>query len=184
MGVADKTLTSDERSVYQSLVARGVRPEDAMQDALDGVTMDEARKFSSGVPAFGRKTTGMLARKKWQINTIAALELVFQERCAQMEKHGEAMRHLPDGTGPDVKWIPQLLENAQELQESFRVDYDTRRAAPEGDYGQLTRMHLVREELAEAFELDGDDPEFLAEICQVAALCVQWMEYKLEERNV
>jgi hypothetical protein len=141
----------------------------------------------------GTDMGSMLAREKWQIKTIAVLERVFEERKRQMEKHGEAMRDLPDGTGPEVAWIPGLRTGVQpkpglptpentatEIQEIFREDYDRRRAAPKpgGSYGQLTRMHLVREELAEAFELDGDDPEFVDEILQVAALCVQWAEYK------
>lgn len=122
--------------------------------------------------------TGMLAKEKWQIKTIAVLERVFEERKRQMAKHGEAMRDLPGGTGPDVKWIPLPgrvgWPDAKQIQQDFRDEYE--RAT---DEGRLTRMHLVREELAEAFELDEDDPEFVDEILQVAALCVQWAEYKL-----
>lgn len=122
----------------------------------------------------------MLAREKWQIKTIAVLERVFAERVSQMAKHGDAMLHLPDGTGSDVRWaLPASANPAKVLQEQFREDYDARRATPGEEFGQLTRMHLVREELAEAFELDGDDPAFVEEILQVAALCVQWAEYKL-----
>jgi len=121
----------------------------------------------------------MLAKEPWQINTIKVLDMVFEERVRQIKKHGEAMRDLPDGTGPEESWlIPFSGNTADDIQEGFREDYEERT-----DRGQLTRMHLVREELAEAFELDGDDPEFLAEIIQVAALCVQWAEYKLEVRE-
>lgn len=131
----------------------------------------------------------MIARHKWQINTIAALELVFEERLAQMEKHGAAMRDLPDGTGPDTEWCAPLplrsRFEAWRIQRAFREDYEQHRGAenPDGPYGQLTRMHLVREELAEVFELDGDDPNFISEAIQVAALLVQWVEYKLEEQG-
>lgn len=149
-----------------------------------------------------RKTKGtdmgsMLAREKWQILTIRVLEMVFEERCRQIEKHGEAMRALPDGTGPDVTWIPALrpglqpgpgqptpLATAKEIQVLFREEYDRLRGDAEEPSKRLTRMHLVREELAEAFELDGDDPEFVGEILQVAALCVQWAEYKLEAQDL
>ena len=120
----------------------------------------------------------MLAREKWQIRTIAVLEKVFQERCRQVEKHGHAMLALPDGTGPGVEWVPLpgvACFDAERIQEEFRGDYE--RAE---ERGELTRMHLIREELAEAFELDADDPEFIDEILQVAALCVQWAEYKME----
>lgn len=124
----------------------------------------------------------MLAKEKWQIKTIAVLERVFEERKAQMEKHGAAMAELPDGTGPDVPWVDPVVDvalgagpvPAKEVQEIFRENYDGASLV-----GRLTRMHLVREELAEAFELDGDDPAFVDEILQVAALCVQWAEYKL-----
>lgn len=117
----------------------------------------------------------MLAREKWQIKTIEVLERVFEERKAQMVKHGEAMRDLPGGTGPDSTWLkPLSFEGAATIQEDLRDEYEE--ATEER---RLTRMHLVREELAEAFELDEDDPEFVDEILQVAALCVQWAEYKL-----
>lgn len=117
----------------------------------------------------------MLAREKWQIKTIAVLEKVFEERCRQIAKHGEAMRDLPDGTGPEESWLEPIADvSGEKAQIEFRRDYEKSTARD-----TLTRMHLVREELAEAFELDGDDPEFVAEILQVAALCVQWAEYKI-----
>lgn len=140
----------------------------------------------------------MLAKEKRQVKTIAVLEMVFEERKRQIAKHGDAMLHLPDGTEPDVQWIPALrpgvqpspglptpLATAKEIQEIFRAEYEGLRGAenPDGEFGQLTRMHLVREELAEAFELAGDDPEFVTEILQVAALCVQWAEIKMSEAH-
>lgn len=128
----------------------------------------------------------MLAKEKWQIRTLQVLELVFEERKFQMDKHGDAMLHLSDGTGREVEWLRPLSDApAAAVEAGFRMDYESRRGAenPDGQYGQLTRMHLVREELAEAFELEGDDPEFIKEILQVAALCVQWAEYKLELKD-
>ena len=122
-----------------------------------------------------REEPAMLAKEKWQIKTIAALERVFQERCRQRELHGEAMRDLPDGTGPDVPWLrPVDYTDAETLQKQLREGYEKA-----SEQGVLTRMHLVREEFAEAIELEGDDPAFVDEILQVAALCVQWAEYKL-----
>jgi hypothetical protein len=122
-----------------------------------------------------RKGTGMLAREKWQIKTIAVLERVFDERVRQMEKHGAAMESLPDGTGPDVNWLRPIdfSSTAENTESLFRLDYELSEAD-----GKLTRMHLIREELAEAFKEDPDSPEFVKEILEVAALCVQWAEYK------
>lgn len=125
----------------------------------------------------------MIAREKWQVKTIAVLERVFEERKHQIAKHGEAMRSLPDGTGPDEAWAEPICRlPAKEIEAMFRADYERHRGSENPDGSRpLTRMHLVREELAEAFELDGDDPAFVDEILQVAALCVQWAEYKIED---
>lgn len=119
----------------------------------------------------------MIAKEKWQVKTIAVLERVFEERKAQIAKHGEAMRDLPSGTGPEVPWVFPLDDApAVVVQKVLREDYEDSSAE-----GRLTRMHLVREELAEAFELDQNDPEFVDELLQVAALCVQWAEYLIED---
>lgn len=127
----------------------------------------------------------MLAREKWQILTIRVLDMVFEERVRQLEKHGEAMRSLPDFPGQHNHWLSDTstalhLLNGPEIEKVFRAEYEQASAE-----GRLTRMHLVREELAEAFaEIDPDSPEFVAEILQVAALCVQWAEYKIEEQEL
>lgn len=120
--------------------------------------------------------TSMLAREKWQVRTLKVLERVFEERKRQMVLHGEAMEALPDGIGPETRWMPGLMAGAKDLQVALREAYE--RASEEG---RLTRAHLVLEELAESLELDGDDPAFVDEILQVAALCVQWAEYKIED---
>lgn len=121
----------------------------------------------------------MLAREKWQIRTIQVLEMVFEERIRQMEKHQHAMMTLPDGIGPDVQWLDDVVDDrevtAEDIQKAFRYGYET-----VSEEGGLTRMHLVREELAEMFECDPDSQEFIDEALQVAGLCVQWIEYKLE----
>lgn len=118
----------------------------------------------------------MLAREKWQIKTIAVLERVFEERCRQVAQYGHN-ENLRDGTGPGANWLfPLAVERADEIQEIFRKDYVNHEAV----MGAPTWMHLVREELAEAFELSADDPAFVDEILQVAALCVSWAEKKIE----
>lgn len=146
--------------------------------------LKEGQHYDEENAGLTEETPTMLARAKWQIKTIAVLEKVFQERISQFEKHGDAMLHLSDGIGPELPWLEPLNSNtAAEVQVWFREDYEKHRGSenPDGQYGELTRMHLVREEIAEAFEMHGDDPRFLEEIIQVAALCVQWAEYKLDE---
>lgn len=132
--------------------------------------------------AWGRETE-VLAREKWQIKTIAVLEMVFKERVRQIEKHGHAMEKLDDGVGPDVPWLRPISfdRTAQNIESLFRLDYEMMRGDAEEPSKRLTRMHLVREELAEMFECDPDSPEFIEEAIQVAALCVQWVEYKIED---
>jgi hypothetical protein len=119
----------------------------------------------------------MLAREKWQIKTIDVLERVFEERKRQMAMYG-TNEDLEDGTGPSRAWLlPFTDAPADEVEKGFRRNYE----AHEEITGKPTWMHLVREELAEAFEMDGDDPEFVTEILQVAALCVSWAEKKLQD---
>lgn len=129
----------------------------------------------------------MLAREKWQIQTIAVLERVFGERVRQHEKFGGAMSLLPDGIGPEAEWLAPVVDevnhvltshlSAAQIQVLFREEYEEAEQTE-----TLTRMHILREELGEALECDPDSPEFVEEILQVAALCVQWAEIKMEEQ--
>ena len=41
-----KGLTSNELAVYQSLVSGGMDPEDAYEEALDGVDIESARRYN------------------------------------------------------------------------------------------------------------------------------------------
>jgi hypothetical protein len=119
--------------------------------------------------------TDMLAKEKWQIATIAVLENVFEERTRQVARYGHN-EGLKDGTGPEVQWLPEDPDPASLIEKLFRRDYEEHEAR----HGAPTWMHLVREELAEAFA--EDDPERLEEeLTQVAALCVSWVE-KLRRR--
>jgi hypothetical protein len=121
--------------------------------------------------------TGMLAREKWQIKTIAVLDRVFEERVRQVAQYGHN-EELEDGTGPDARcWARPLSGMSNKsVEREFRHEYEQH----EKEHGLPTWMHLIREEVAEAFELAGDDPKFVEEILQVAALCVSWAEKKLE----
>lgn len=104
--------------------------------------------------------------------TRVILELVFEERAAQEARYGRANQEIEDGSGPGARWLgPYTGASAAEIQEGLRRDYEDF----EDEAGRPTWVHLVREEVAEAFE--EDDPERLkAELVQVAALCVSWAE--------
>lgn len=104
--------------------------------------------------------------------TRAVLDLVLAERQAQEARYGHANEVLEDGTGPGTTWLlPLTAASAKQVQSAFRMNYEEF----EFDTGAPTWMHLVREEVAEAFQ--EDDPDRLAEeLIQVAALCVSWVE--------
>lgn len=112
----------------------------------------------------------MIAKQKWQIRTIAVLENVFEERLRQVERYGHN-EGLEDGTGPDVQWLPDDIDSATRIEVEFRRDYEMHKA----EHGAPTWMHLVREEIAEAF-METDPDRLEAELTQVAALCVSWVE--------
>lgn len=104
--------------------------------------------------------------------TREVLELVFKERLSQELRYGESNPHLVDGTGPATRWLgPYTGDSAAEIQKELRRDYEDW----EHSEGLPTWAHLVREEIAEAFQ--EEDPRRLAEeLVQVAALCVSWVE--------
>lgn len=104
--------------------------------------------------------------------TRAILDLVFEERQAQEVRYGEVNKTIADGTGPETRWLaPYTWVSAEEIQKGLRRSYEDF----EEETGAVTWCHLVREEIAEAFQ--EDDPDRLAEeLIQVAALCVSWVE--------
>lgn len=121
----------------------------------------------------------MLARERWQVNTIAVLDRVFEERLRQVAKYGHN-EDVEDGTGPGVAWLaPFTQQPATVVQKGFREDYEAREMV----HGLPTWLQLVREELAEAAEA-ADDERLVAELLQVAALCVSWIEKKQFSRSV
>jgi hypothetical protein len=99
---------------------------------------------------------------------------------AQEERYGHVNDGLENGTGPEVRWVPiHSVATATEVQAAFRQDYEIF----EGEHGLPTWMHLVREEVAEAFQ--EDDPQRLEEeLIQVAALCVSWVERLRKKSSV
>jgi len=104
--------------------------------------------------------------------TLGILELVLEERKRQEARYGAAHATLEHGSGPETRWLgPYTGAPASEIQEELRRDYEDW----EDEVGHPTWLHLVREEVAEAFE--EDDPRRLKEeLVQVAALCVSWAE--------
>ena len=106
-------------------------------------------------------------------NTVDVLMEVFAERQRQEARYGDANRKTQSGTGPGTRWLlPYTFDSAAQIQQQLRYDYEDYEA--EGN--PVTWAHLVREELAEAFELEPDDPNLPVELIQVAALCVSWVE--------
>lgn len=104
--------------------------------------------------------------------TRQVLAKVFVERMAQEARYGEANKKTQSGTGPETRWLlPYTTDSAEQIQKELRADYEAFE-----DEAPVTWAHLVREELAEAFELEADDPRLVDELIQVAALCVSWVE--------
>ena len=104
--------------------------------------------------------------------TRAVLELVFAERQSQEARYGEANLSTQSGTGPDVRWLlPYTTRSAVSIQHDLRDYYEDF----EEETGSITWLHLVREEICEAFQ-ESDPVRLAEELIQVAALCVSWVE--------
>lgn len=102
----------------------------------------------------------------------AVLKLVFEEREAQEARYGEANEKIENGTGPETRWLlPYTSAPASQVEVGLREDYESF----EAETGAPTWVHLVREEIAEAF-LETDPTRLAEELVQVAALCVSWVE--------
>lgn len=100
--------------------------------------------------------------------TAAVLEEVLAERARQDEKWGE--QNHPSGTGPDVQWPVHAWGGAKAVAEvaKDRTDWRARE-------GGLTYLDILHEEVAEAFA-EKDEQALRAELVQVAAVAVQWIE--------
>lgn len=115
---------------------------------------------------------------RWQTRTESVLLQVMDERQRQVERYGQN-DDLDDGTGPETRWLaPFSAEPAAAIEKILRNDYEDY----EEETGKPTWVHLIREEVAEAFQ--ENDPERLeAELLQVAALCVSWVETLQRRRS-
>jgi len=108
----------------------------------------------------------------WKSGCEAVLDMVREERVRQVTRYG-TNANLEDGTGPDVDWLrPISSAPATAIEKLFRSEYED---WEEDNGGLPTWMHLVREEVGESFQ-ETDPDRLQAELIQVAALCVSWVE--------
>ena len=115
--------------------------------------------------------------------TADVLIEVLHERGHQTAKHGE-QNHLPDGTGPDLDLAVAFVAGritAEHLAEWAKAR--TKAASQnEGGDGSITFEHILTEEWAEALA-ESDPAKLRAELIQVAAVAVQWVE-AIDHRTV
>jgi hypothetical protein len=97
----------------------------------------------------------------------------FSQECrAQQEKWG--VQSHPNGTGPAIAWVDLgdeiWSDDAELLVEKYRNE--TERHA---EVGSLAWMHILREEIAEAFA-ESDPRKLRAELVQAGAVIASWVE--------
>lgn len=118
----------------------------------------------------------------WQETLVEVIELVTEERVRQIAAYG-LNDECADGTGPWARWVPLRTagETALFIEDRMREDYEQYKTDTDGP---PTWMHLVREEVAEAFkELPQlDNLKLDEELLQVAALCLAWVEFRRRRR--
>jgi hypothetical protein len=123
----------------------------------------------------GRVLTAALAvdplRQGDTVPVDRALAEVKAERVRQTAKHGD-QAHLPNGTGP--KRPVFALSSAAALAE-WAKERTKAASQNEGGDGTITFEHILTEEWAEAIAED-DEQRLRAELVQVAAVAVQWIE--------
>lgn len=111
----------------------------------------------------------------WAAGCSEVLDLVREERIRQVAEYGMNDAQF-DGTGPNARWLlPFTSESAAVIEHTLRQDYEEFKADHGAPDGLPTWLHLVREEVAEAF-CEEDPARLAAELVQVAALCVSWVE--------
>lgn len=92
-------------------------------------------------------------------NPPSVLEEVAAERIRQDEKWGE--QNHPDGTGG-----PEMV---------FCAELSKRMTDQAAQNGTLTYLHILEEEICEAFA-ETDKQKLRTELIQVAAVAVAWVE--------
>lgn len=116
---------------------------------------------------------GFLSKHLEGCQTVNVLSDVRAERARQFARYGTNEDFL-DGTGADVKWFGDVT--AVQAEQTLRTNYE----AYEAEHGVVTFRHLVAEEVAEAFQ-ESNPARLRAELLQVAALAVSWIE-KIDSR--
>ncbi len=85
---------------------------------------------------------------------------IATERIRQHATHGD-QSHLPDGTGGEYRrYVVSFMRG--ECEDAAKAN-------------RLTFRHILAEEVAEAFA-ETDPARLRAELVQVAAVCVQWIQ--------
>ena len=106
------------------------------------------------------------------------LQMIRHERERQIQQYG-SNANLARGFGSKVSSCPWLVpyapNNAQQIETAFRENYEQY----ERDNGEVTWMHLIREEVAELFASRYRE-NTIDEAIQVAALCVSLVEVMLD----
>ena len=100
---------------------------------------------------------------------------VAEERARQIAKHGDRS-DLPDGTGAGLYFTLPYADVTVQFDEMADWAKDRTDAAShsQGD-GTVTFEHILTEEWAEAIA-EHDPAKLRAELIQVAAVAVQWVE--------
>lgn len=102
--------------------------------------------------------------------TAAVPAEVAAERKRQNAKWGE--QNHPNGTGPDKLPMPYGSGSWSASVAADRLTLLTNCAA---QIGHVTWLHILREEVFEAFA-EEDPAKLRAELIQVAAVATQWVE--------
>jgi hypothetical protein len=116
---------------------------------------------------------------RWHEGLCATAEVLWavrDERARQYARYG-TNEDQADGTGENWLGAVGVELEAWEIEAEFRAEYEF----TESQGQPVTWLQLVREEVAEAF-CEKDPGRLEAELVQVAALCVSWIE-KLRERR-
>jgi hypothetical protein len=124
-----------------------------------------------------REAVPAVPLEEWLPGALWVIQDVLKERQEQVRRYG-LNADTPDGTGPETRWLlPYTSVSAREIEADLRADYEEfEEEAP------VTWVHLLREELAEAFA-ESEPERLYEEVLQVAALAVSWLE-KLNSRII
>lgn len=105
--------------------------------------------------------------------TASVLDEVYAERESQEAKWGE--QNHPDGTGAAASVLDSLAVPFRHNSNRMLAQAATRRCDSMSNFGRCTYEAILTEEWAEALACD-DPAELRAELVQVAAVAVAWIE--------